>query len=278
MHIFHSSLGGGKDRRFLSLEYYEHPSRAPALAKPALRSAGSLHPAWVRDGAKGGPRQEWLAAMAAVGQREFGQWGARSQFQPQRRATTAANASAASATPLHYADATELARQIRSGEVRSIDVVEAFLHRIRGDPPRTSERAWEFASAKTDGVLLAAVHNPKLTAVVTVNAESALLRAAEADAATARGESWGPLHGIPFTAKEVFDTAGVRSTRGSKLFATRVPDKDATAVARLKDAGAILLGKTNCARLGPRDRCHDSDGLTVAANRPGICAGGSDCQ
>ena len=111
-------------------------------------------------------------------------------------------------------------------------------------------------------MLLAAVHNPKLTAVVTVNAESALLRAAEADAATARGESWGPLHGIPFTAKDVFDTAGARSTRGSSLFATRVPDKDATAVARLKDAGAILLGKTNCERsqLGPRDRCHDSDG------------------
>ena len=143
MHIFHSSLGGGKDRRFLSLEYYEHPSRAPALAKPALRSAGSLHPAWVRDGAKGGPRQEWLAAMAAVGQREFGQWGARSQFQPQRRAATAANASAASVAPLHYLDTTELARQIRSGEVTSTGVVEALLHRIRGDRPRIFPDALE---------------------------------------------------------------------------------------------------------------------------------------
>src|SRR5207248_11155203 len=66
--------------------------------------------------------------------------------------------------------------------------------------------------------------------------------AAAADRATERG----PLHGVPFTVKDSIATGGVRSTAGSRLLSDFVPKRDATAVARLKDAGAIMLGKTNC--------------------------------
>src|SRR5205085_2223615 len=65
------------------------------------------------------------------------------------------------------------------------------------------------------------------------------------DAATARGDHWGPLHGLPVSVKDALDTAGVRTTGGSKDFADRVPDHDAPVVARLKDAGAVVFAKTN---------------------------------
>jgi aspartyl-tRNA(Asn)/glutamyl-tRNA(Gln) amidotransferase subunit A len=70
-------------------------------------------------------------------------------------------------------------------------------------------------------------------------------RAREAEAALMRGESWGALHGVPFTIKDCIDTAAVRTTRGSKIFADYVPRTDATVVTRLKQAGGILMAKTN---------------------------------
>jgi aspartyl-tRNA(Asn)/glutamyl-tRNA(Gln) amidotransferase subunit A len=70
-------------------------------------------------------------------------------------------------------------------------------------------------------------------------------RAREAERAVARGDSLGPLHGVPCTFKDTFDTAGVRTTRGSALFADRVPESDATVVTRLREAGAIPLAKSN---------------------------------
>ena len=117
------------------------------------------------------------------------------------------------------ADATELAARIRARELSPVEVVRAHLERIEAI-------------------------NPQLNAVVTL-ADGALERAREAEAAIGRGESWGPLHGVPFTAKDCFDSRGVRTTRGSRIFADLVPPADATAVHRLKQAGGILLGKTN---------------------------------
>ncbi len=75
---------------------------------------------------------------------------------------------------------------------------------------------------------------------------SALTRAREADEALARGEIWGPLHGVPFTAKDVIETAGIVSAAGLEERRDFVPQLDAVVVARMKVAGAILLGKTNC--------------------------------
>ena len=121
---------------------------------------------------------------------------------------------------LFYSDATELAERIRTKDVSPVEVVQGHLDR-------------------SDSV------NQKINAIVVPN-EAALDQAREAERAVMSGESLGPLHGVPFSVKEVFDTEGIRSTRGSLLYADRVPDSDATAVRRLKDAGAIVVGKTNC--------------------------------
>ncbi|SNS69757.1 aspartyl-tRNA(Asn)/glutamyl-tRNA(Gln) amidotransferase subunit A [Asanoa hainanensis] len=122
-------------------------------------------------------------------------------------------------TELNHLDATAIAELIRTGQVSSAEVVQAHLDRI------------EAVDSKTN-------------AIVTL-ADGALDAARKADQALASGAEVGPLHGVPFTSKDSFDTAGVATQRGSPIFAGRVPDTDATAVARMKDAGAILLAKTN---------------------------------
>ncbi|MDX2705875.1 amidase [Streptomyces sp. PA03-6a] len=122
-------------------------------------------------------------------------------------------------TDLIYFDASELAELIRTGKVSSAEVVQAHLDRIEAV-------------------------NPRLNAIVTL-AEGALKAARAADEELAAGGDVGPLHGVPFTSKDSFDTAGVLTQRGSPIFAGRIPDTDATAVARMKRAGAILLAKTN---------------------------------
>lgn len=119
-----------------------------------------------------------------------------------------------------YASATKLAQAIQRKEVSSEEVVGAFLDRIE-------------------------TVNPQLNAVVQLTADAALAQAREADAALARGEVHGPLHGLPMTIKDAFETAGVVSTGGSTGRAGFVPRRDATAVARLRAAGGIMLGKTN---------------------------------
>ncbi len=120
---------------------------------------------------------------------------------------------------LYWLDATELARRIRARELSPVEVLRA--HRERAE-----------------------ALNPKLNAIVTPIDEAEAL-AREAEAAVLRGDVLGPLHGVPFTIKDSLDTAGVRTTRGSRLFADHIPGEDAVAVARLRAAGAIPLGKTN---------------------------------
>jgi amidase len=115
----------------------------------------------------------------------------------------------------------DLAERIRRREISSEEVVRACLERIQAV-------------------------NPHINAVVQSRPEAALEEARDADAALRRGEVWGPFHGVPFTAKDVFDTAGVVSAVGIPERAAFVPEQDALVVARLKAAGAILLGKTNC--------------------------------
>src|SRR5262245_43101533 len=79
-------------------------------------------------------------------------------------------------------------------------------------------------------------HNPKLHAVVSLDAEKARQRAREADRALARGEYWGPLHGVPMTLKDGFDVAGLRTTVGTKEL-DRIATEDSTVAARLRAAG-----------------------------------------
>lgn len=87
--------------------------------------------------------------------------------------------------------------------------------------------------------------NPSLNAFITVTANSALAEARAAELAIQKGKWRGPLHGIPIALKDLFDTAGVRTTAASALFKDRVPKEDAEVVRRLKAAGAVLVGKTN---------------------------------
>ena len=87
--------------------------------------------------------------------------------------------------------------------------------------------------------------NPQLNAFITVTADSALAEARRAEAEIQRGHWRGPLHGIPIALKDLIDTAGVRTTAGSAVFKDRIPPEDATVVRKLKEAGAVVLGKLN---------------------------------
>lgn len=120
---------------------------------------------------------------------------------------------------LHTLDATALAALVKNREVSPVEIVQAHLDRI-------------------------AAVNPALNAIVTV-AGDALAKAKEAEAAVRAGADLGPLHGVPFTAKDSIDSAGVLTQRGSPIFRGRIPEADATSIARLKAAGGILLAKTN---------------------------------
>jgi amidase len=119
-----------------------------------------------------------------------------------------------------FATAGELAAWIRARRVSSLELTEMYLERI-------------------------ARLNPQINALCTVAAEEARECARLSDRATGRGESRGPLHGVPIVVKDCFESAGVRTTAGFPPLADYVPERDAVAVARLRAAGAVLLGKTN---------------------------------
>jgi aspartyl-tRNA(Asn)/glutamyl-tRNA(Gln) amidotransferase subunit A len=121
---------------------------------------------------------------------------------------------------LFFASMTELARLIATKAVSPVEVVRVHLDRI-------------------------AALDRDLRAYITVCADTALEAARAAEAALVSGQAVGPLHGVPYALKDLYDTAGVRTTGGSRIFADRVPAADATVVRRLAQAGAILLGKLN---------------------------------
>jgi Asp-tRNA(Asn)/Glu-tRNA(Gln) amidotransferase A subunit family amidase len=125
---------------------------------------------------------------------------------------------------LHYLSAAVMAEQIRSKQISPVDLVELHLARI--------ERL-----------------NPVLNAFVQVDAEGAMRRAHDAEAAMRRSASLGPLHGVPLSIKSTIDVAGLRCEAGTRLRAGHVAQYDAPLVRRLRAAGAIILGTTNCAEL-----------------------------
>ncbi len=92
--------------------------------------------------------------------------------------------------------------------------------------------------------------NPKVNAIVTLTAEQATEQARRADEAQARGATLGPLHGLPVVHKDLFDTAGVRTTYGSRIFKDHVPTENAIIVERITQAGAISVGKSNVPEFG----------------------------
>lgn len=137
-----------------------------------------------------------------------------------RQTVASAASPKATLSDLDFASALEAARAIRRKDVSSLELTKHQLERI--------ER-----------------YNPRLNAIVTLTREEALARARAADEALARGEWWGPFHGVPCTVKDTFEMAGVRTTAGAKFLANYVPTTDAVVVARLLASGAVILGKTN---------------------------------
>lgn len=113
----------------------------------------------------------------------------------------------------------EAAAQLRAGAVSAVELARESLRAIHREQPR-------------------------LNAFITITEELALEQARRADDELARGIDRGPLHGIPYALKDVFATRGIRTTAGSKLFADFIPDYDCAVYERLRDAGAVLMGKT----------------------------------
>ena len=134
--------------------------------------------------------------------------------------TTAAAQAPAAGDDLAWRSLAEVSDLVRMRKVSSVELTRACLSRI--------ERL-----------------NPKLNAFITVTAEQALDDARTADGEIGKGKWRGPLHGIPIALKDLIDTADVRTTAGSAVFADRVPREDAEVVRRLRNAGAIMLGKLN---------------------------------
>ena len=128
-------------------------------------------------------------------------------------------------TALCYLTATELALKIRSGDISAVETMEAHLAQI--------EKV-----------------NPQVNAIVTLLPEMAMEAARKADEKLAKGGEVGPLHGLPVAHKDLVPTKGVRTTFGSLVYEDFIPDKDALLVERLREAGAILLGKTNTPEFG----------------------------
>src|SRR5260221_11825119 len=120
----------------------------------------------------------------------------------------------------HYLSITELSELIRQKKVSPVELVAGCLKRIEQ-------------------------LNPPLNAFITVTADQALQEAKRAEREIKDGKWKGPLHGLPVGVKDMFDTAGIRTTAAFENFKDRVPSKDAEVVTKLKEAGAILVGKMN---------------------------------
>ena len=128
-------------------------------------------------------------------------------------------------TDINFMTAIELSQRIRGGDLSCVEVMQAHI-------------------AQIDRV------NPQVNAIVTYHPDTALEGAKAADDALSRGDDVGALHGLPVAHKDLADTAGVRTTYGSPIYADHIPEQDALMVERLKQAGAISVGKTNTPEFG----------------------------
>ena len=153
-----------------------------------------------------------------------------------------------------FLSVTELSRLIQAKEVSPVEATEAYLERID----------------EVDG---------KVNSYITVCRDEVLTAARASEAAIASGSYLGPLHGVPVAVKDQFYTNGIRTTAGSKLLWDFVPDEDATVVANLKNAGAVLLGKLNLSEFALGESFHHPAGTPRnpwdLERNPGISSSGS---
>ena len=150
-----------------------------------------------------------------------------------------------------YKSGTELAWMIRGKEISPVEVVSAFIRRIEDI-------------------------NPQLNAFCTLTFDRALDEAKRAEQAVMEGKPLGLLHGVPFSVKDLLHTKGVRTMRGSKIYENFIPDEDAPAVARLKKAGGIMIGKTTTPEFGFKGMTDSPlTGVTRNPWNPEMTPGGS---
>ena len=123
-------------------------------------------------------------------------------------------------TELHFKSALGIAQDIREKRISAVEALDHFLARM-------------------------ALHNPTLNAIIQTDLETARADATAADAALAKGDIMGPLHGVPMTLKESYNIKGLPTTWGDPAFKDNIAGEDALAAQRLKAAGAVIFGKTN---------------------------------
>jgi amidase len=154
-------------------------------------------------------------------------------------------------TELCFMTATELARLVRTRQLSVTEVVETHLAQI-------------------------ARLNPRVNAIVTLTADRAMAEARAKDAALARGETAGPLFGLPIAHKDLVETRGIRTTYGSPIYRDHVPDQDALIIERLRAAGAVTIGKTNTPEFGAGSQTfNEVFGRTLNPYDVGKTCGGS---
>ena len=153
-----------------------------------------------------------------------------------------------------FLSATELSGLIRSGEVSPVEATQAYLDRIE----------------QVDG---------QLNSYITVTRDEALAQARQAEQDIAAGQRRSPMHGIPVAVKDQFNTQGIRTTNGSTIHRDFIPDEDATVIANLKQAGAVLLGKLNMSEYASGDAFHHPYGRPRnpwdLSRNPGTSSSGS---
>ena len=156
-----------------------------------------------------------------------------------------------SPSPLCLRPARELAHLVRAKEISAVELLQSHLDQI--------ERL-----------------NPKVNAIVTLVPDAARDRARWLDEKAMRGESLGPLHGIPMAVKDLELTRGIRTTFGSRIYEKFVPERSALFVERLEAAGAVVVGKTNTPEFGAGSQTFNSVfGRTLNPYDPTRTCGGS---
>ena len=165
---------------------------------------------------------------------------------------TGAPASREDQQELVYSPARLLASRMRAGSLSAREVMEAFLGRI--------EQC-----------------NPGINAICTLIPEEQALKLADAaDRALRRGDETGPLHGLPIAIKDLSDTRGIRTTLGSPIFSDNIPVRDSLLVQRIRQAGALVIGKTNTPEFGAGSHTFNAlFGVTRNPYDPDKTAGGS---
>ena len=158
--------------------------------------------------------------MGIPNRREFVAWSVGAAAASRVSAFNVPSAAAAPSGDLAALSLGEASRRIRARQVTSVELTQALLDRIK-------------------------VYNPKLNAYITVMRADAMAQAARMDEEAKAGKFRSPLHGVPIALKDNIDTAGTRTTAASQVFDDRVPGEDAEVARRLKDAGAVIIGKTN---------------------------------